>query len=103
MKRAIKAGRWNYTLKCGNAIRKAVYDENLPEILRQILEAYKELLAAGLIDEDDFARYTEDFELYLYDDFQDWEDPEGTVDYELDNLYDLCDAIGVWIPIGSEA
>jgi len=97
--RKIAAGRWEYELKCGKALREAIQDGDLPEVLRQIQNGYRELADNGIIDEDDYERYTEDFEMYLYDDFQDWDDPEETVDYELDNFYDLCDAVKVWIPL----
>ena len=35
----------------------------------------------------------------LYDDFSDWDDPESTVNYELEQFYDLCDNIRVWVGI----
>lgn len=100
MKKVIKAaqGKWQYDLKCGEALRQAIDDGEHVEIIKLLDKAYRELVDAGIIDEDDYERYTEDFELYLYDDFEDWDDPDGTVDYELSNFYDLCDDIGVWIP-----
>ena len=94
----IKSGRWNYQLKCGKALRDAIHDENPGEILEMIMKAYQELLDNDMIDDYDFESYTEDIEMYM-DDIED-EDIEDNIDYELDNLYDLCDNIGVWIPIG---
>lgn len=98
MKKVIKAaqGKWQYELKCGEALRKAIDAEDHVQIIKLLDKAYKELVSAGIIDEDDYERYTEDFE--LYGDFVDWDDPDETVDYELDNFYDLCDNTGVWIP-----
>lgn len=93
----IKGGRWNYQLKCGKALRRAINDEDPGKILNMLMKAYEELLENDMIDDYDFESYTEDIEMYL-EDLED-EDIEENVDYELDNLYDLCDNIGVWIPI----
>lgn len=87
--------RWNYTLKCGKFLRQAINDDNAPRVLDLLYRAYRELLNAGLIDKDDYASYTEDFELYDPDEA----DFEDNIDYELDNLYDLCDNIGVWVSL----
>lgn len=97
MKRAIKSSKWNYTLKNGQALRRAIDNEDPVEIINQLRICYQELLDAGLIDDYDFESYTEDFE--VYGDFDDDDDPEDTVDFELTQFYDLCDNIGVWVSI----
>lgn len=97
MKRYIRSSRWGYTLKCGKDLRSAIQSEDPREVLTQLERAYNELRTAGLIDDDDYESYTEDFE--LYGDFSDWDDPEETIDYELSNFYDLCDNLGVWIDV----
>ena len=89
----IKSNRWNYTLKCGKALRDAIKAEDIPEIFNQLKRAYQELLAKGLIDEYDYEEYTEDFEFYSD------EEDEETVDYELGDFYDLCDNLGVWVAL----
>ena len=91
--------KWAYQLKNGAKLRKAIHDENHKEVMQAIYDCYEELKDNGLIDEDDFENYTQDFELYLYDDFSGWDDPDEIVNYELNNLYDLCDNIGVWISL----
>ncbi len=87
--------RWNYQLKSGASLRRAINDGDPISVLDQLFRCYEELRSEGIIDEDDFDSYTGDFELYDEGD----EDLEDTVDYELDNFYDLCDNIGVWIPL----
>ena len=90
-------GKWNFTLDNSKELRQAIYDENYVEVINQIRIAYRQMLDEGLIDEDDFESWTEDFE--LYGDFSDWDDPEGTVNYELNNFYDACDNLGVWVSL----
>lgn len=91
----ITSGRWNYQLKHGSALRNAINSGDAEDVLDQLLKSYEELRDEGLIDEDDFERYTGDFEMYDVDD----EDFEDDIDYELDDFYDLCDNIGVWITL----
>lgn len=94
-KTPLKEARWSYTLKSGSALRSAIKDGDPMDVIHSLQNAYAELRDAGLIDEDDFDSYTGDFELYEEDD----DDIEETADYELDNFYDLCDALKVWIPL----
>ncbi len=86
--------RWKYVLKCGKELRDAIYEGNCNYALGIIEKAYKELLEAKLIDEFDYERYTDEFTVYDVDDLDD-----DDINYELNELYDLCDSIGVWIPI----
>lgn len=87
--------KWNYKLKCGSKLRKVIYDGECMKTLELIRCAYDELLKRKLIDKDDYESYTEDFDLYD-------EDDEDSINYELDNLYDLCDALRVWVPFIGE-
>lgn len=84
---------WQYTLKCGKRLRGAIENENAEAVIVLVQEAYDELLEQKLIDDSDYESYTADFDLY------DEDVDEDTADWELDNLYDLCDALRVWIPV----
>lgn len=86
--------RWKYVLKCGKELRDAIYEGNCNYTLSIIEKAYKELLEAKLIDEFDYERYTDEFTVYDVDDLDD-----DDINYELSEFYELCDSIGVWIPI----
>lgn len=85
--------RWKYELKCGKKLRKAINESTPYDVLNVLRDAYGELLGNGIIDEDDFDRWTSDFELY------DEDVDEYDVDYELGEFYDLCDNLGIWIPL----
>lgn len=89
---------WQYTLKQGPALRAAIQSEDFGETLHQIELCYDELLDAGLIDEWDHERWTEDLSFYDVED-DDPEELEDSINYELDNLFDLCDNIRVWVGI----
>lgn len=96
----IKCREWIYTLKSGPAIRRAVEDGDLLETLNALKDGYDELLYRGTVDDDECDDLLDDID-YLIDDIQ--EDPQGDyeddVDYQLSEFYDLCDNIGVWIPL----
>lgn len=94
-KKSLKEARWSYTLKSGSELRSAIDNEDPMGVIFALQNAYAELRDAGIIDEYDFDSYTGDFELYEEDD----DDIEETANYELDNFYDLCDALKVWIPL----
>ena len=50
--------KWNYTLKTGTRLRKAINEENHEEILQLMIRAYREIINyfiyIGLTDEKDF-------------------------------------------------
>lgn len=91
----LKEARWSYTLKSGSALRLAIKDESPMGVINSLKKAYTELKDAGLIDEYDFDSYISDLEIYEEDD----DDIEESADFELDNFYDLCDYLRVWIPL----
>ena len=91
----IEAKNWQYTLTCGKDLRDAIEAEDLEGVIWQLKNCYEELRDHALIDDDDFERYTEDFDYYDFDD----EDIEDSIDWELGQFYDLCDNINVWIPV----
>lgn len=92
----VLARQWRYQLQSGKDIRDAIDAEDYYGVIEALRVAYGELLDNGLIDEDDYERWTEDFDFY---DLDDEEDAEEQVNYELDQFYDLCDNIGVWVSI----
>lgn len=89
----LKEGRWNYTLKSGKALRDVIEDEDLLGICSALQLCYQELFDAGIIDEDDKNEYISAIDFIDLED----EDVEDQIDWELDNLYDLCDNLGVWV------
>ena len=96
--------KWNYTLRCGRALKAAIEAEDSAEIINQLRCAYRELADKGMIDEEDYLRYTEDFDSLEQDmweeDSADYaEEAEDEINWELDQFYDLCDNIGVWVAL----
>lgn len=86
--------KWNYRLKCGVELRDAIHEEDCERAIAVLEKAYRELVNAEIIDDFDFDRYTEEFMMYAADGID-----EDDANYELSEFYDLCDALGVWIPI----
>ena len=89
--------RWRYTLKAGKALRDAIEDGDYNAILAMIQSCYQELAEAGIIDQDECDKNVEDID---YLDIEALEDDD--IDYYLDELYDLCDNLDVWIAITDE-
>lgn len=95
----INESKWNYTLNSSKGLRKAIDEGDAVLTAKMIYVAYGELKSAGLIDEDDCEEYQEHVLELAYSDPDDWDDYEEEVDYELSELYDLCDNLGVWISL----
>lgn len=95
----INEEKWGYTLKNGGRLRKAISNEDYRDIIKSIYYCYEELKEKGIIDEDDFERYTDEFDLYLDHDLEDYDEPEEVINYELNDLYDLCDNLNVWVSL----
>lgn len=93
---SLTEAHWNYTLKCGNALRTAIDNGDAEEVINQLWNGYKELLEADIIDDMDYENYTEDL---IDSEYWEEDELEDNVDWALDNFYDLCDNVSVWIPL----
>lgn len=91
----IAVGKWNYTLKSGEALRHAIADGDGQMVVLHLITCYRELLDAGYIDANDYERYVEEIRECIEDDEVDVD----AVNYELHEFYDLCDALRVWVPV----
>lgn len=101
--RTVTAGTWVYNLEAGPKIRRAINDEDVAGILRGLIDGYDELFAQGYIDEYDHDSWTADV-ADLLDDVESYRYPEDLldefedeVDFQLDEFYDLCDNLRVWV------
>ena len=88
--------RWNYEIDKNSALglRYAIESEDGLAIAAMIQTIYQEMM--DLIPEDIIS----DEELQDYIDEVDdiYVDDEEEINYQLSNLYDLCDNLGIWIP-----
>lgn len=96
--------KWDYVLKSGVALRRAIQDEDIEGIRQGLIDCYNELFENDLIDEyerDEWVEEVEDadFAGEYNDDFFYGDYDEDLVDYELDQLYDLCDNINVFVAL----
>lgn len=101
--KSVTSSAWVYTLKAGAKIRAAINAEDVAGILRGLIDGYDELFAQGYIDEYDHDSWTADV-ADLLDDVESYRYPEDLldefedeVDFQLDEFYDLCDNIRVWV------
>ena len=88
---------WNYTCKNGEALRNAIDGENTVKILKALINCYKEI--RSMLTEDD-SLYDSDIEVSIYD-IQDrlngGDTEEDDVDILLEEFYDLCDEVRIWV------
>ena len=88
---------WNYTIRKGKALREAIYAEDIEQVVKCLLECYKELLKK-LSDEDrDWKGFDIEDAIGILTDYE--ADDEDNVNYHLEEFYAICDSIGVWIAI----
>ena len=92
---------WKYTLNSGSALREAIYKDDMEQVLKCLLLCYRELL--DKLDKWDEADYEIDIQdsigvLMAYTLCPD-EDDEDYINDKLEEFYDLCDELRVWIEL----
>lgn len=87
---------WKTNLINGEALRKAIDDEDYDEVRDTLIACYKEIAEKRpdvIEDEYELNDYIESIEILDADD----DDIEDSLDYELSEFYDLCDANNIWV------
>lgn len=92
---------WKYTLKSGSALREAIYNNDMEQVVKCLLLCYKELL--DKLDEWDEADYEIDIQdsigvLMAYELCPD-EDDKDYLNDKLEEFYDLCDEIRAFVEL----
>lgn len=87
---------WRYTLKFGKALRNAIEEEDYEAILDALVACFSELSRALPDDYDDLDRDLDDIAI-IKENMEDGDDVEDEINYKLEDLYDLCDALRVWV------
>lgn len=93
--------RWKYTLNSGSALREAINNDDMEQVVKCLLLCYRELL--DKLDEWDEADYEIDIQdsigvLMAYELCPD-EDDEDYIDSQLEEFYDLCDEIRAFVEL----
>jgi hypothetical protein len=98
--------QWNYTLKWGKQLREAIYDEDATMVVKCLIACYRELL--NKLSDEDREWYEVDIEEAITDinDFIDClnrigieDEDEDEINGYLENFYDLCDELRVWVAL----
>lgn len=94
--------RWKYTLNSGSALREAIDNYDMEQVVKCLLLCYRELL--DKLDEWDEENYEIDIHdiigvLMAYELCPDEEDEEDYINDKLEEFYDLCDELRAWIEI----
>ena len=91
--------RWVYTLKFGEALRNAIDNEDYDGIISGLVACFTELHEA-LPDNYDANELENDLADIsgIRETLEDGDDDvEDEINWKLDELYDLCDALHVWV------
>ena len=91
---------WKYKIKTGVALREAINNEDMEQVVKCLLSCYQELsekLTAE--DKEDYEDDIEDVldELSSYEPYDDDEENDDYINGVLSDFYDLCDSLGAWI------
>lgn len=83
---------WKYTVpqELANTFRTAIENSDLDGLKESIDRIYSWMLEEELIDNDDYEAYSESVMAA---------EDEADLNYELSDLYDLCDNLTIWIPL----
>lgn len=83
---------YNLSDSVTSKLRTAADEGGVAGVLEALILAYEELHDAGIIDTDDYEAYTEEVDIVDPDDIDEAE-------YQLQEFFDLCDNIGIFIPV----
>ena len=97
--------KWEYTLTWGKALRQAIEEEKPDRILEVLAECFKQINSILPKDYDDYdlQEDLDDIENQLdnlenYEEYgMSYQDVIEEIDYILNNLYDLCDSLRIWV------
>ena len=88
---------WKYTIKTGVALREAIDNEDMEQVVKYLLLCYQELLNK-LSDDDEY------YEIDIHDSIGVLmayelcpDDDEDFINDALSEFYDLCDELSAWI------
>lgn len=97
----LRESRWEYEVDKNLALslREAIKDDDALATCSFIQliydDIYEKINDEDIFTEDELERYKEDIDLIDLD----AADADEAVNYELDNLYDFCDNLNIWIPL----
>lgn len=101
--------QWKYTLKNSKSLRNAIKNENYLEILKELIKSYKQIVKIEIKDgiismseeENTLNDYISDIQDYIDYELIDIENTnqEEDINYFLNDLYDLCDNLNIWISL----
>lgn len=87
--------RWDYTLKWGEALREAIYEEDTERVVKCLIACYRELL--NKLSDEDKDWYECDIEDAIFN-LENFDEDEDVNEY-LECFYDLCDDVRAWIAV----
>lgn len=80
--------RWSMNIPAAS-LRDAIENSDLEGVRTNIKDVYSKMFNQGIIDDYDYQSWTEELD--------DMELSEDAIDYQLDQMYDACDNLGVWL------
>ena len=100
---------WKYTLKNSGELRQAIKEENYLEVLKSLIKGYRQIVKIEIKDgfieaseeEETLQDYISDIQDYIDYELMDIENinQEEDINYFLNDFYDYCDSLRIWIKL----
>lgn len=95
-KKLLNEKKWQYNLKSGKALRKAISNGNIEDVKKALINSYKEI---NKVMPDEFDNMELEQVLIDLDYIDTNEESSDEWDFALSDFYDLCDNLNIWIGV----
>lgn len=90
---------WECKCRNGKRLRAAINDDDMVGVLKALIDCYHEIARNYYTDDDDFAEECAGYVEEINDLLEDGTLEEDDVNYELNEFYDFCDNLNIWIEL----
>lgn len=90
---------WECKCRNGKRLRAAIDDDDTVGVLKTLIDCYHEIARNYYTDDEDFAEECAGYVEEINDLLEYGTPEEDDVNYELDEFYDFCDNLNIWIEL----
>lgn len=88
---------WECKCRNGKRLRAAINDDDIVGVLKALIDCYNEIASNCYTDDEDFAEECAGYVEEINDLLEYGTPEEDDVNYELNEFYDFCDNLNIWI------
>lgn len=90
---------WECKCRNGKRLRAAIDDDDTVGVLKTLIDCYHEIASNYYTDDDDFTEECAGYVEEINDLLEDGTLEEDDINYELNEFYDFCDNLNIWIEL----